>query len=266
MTVQEQTDSRRVYTEIFSDEYGAKMGGYVMGIDVNGGQAARAVPGPNNQPMHTVSGVRLTAELRELERDNVVLEMHDNPDRVSAIADQQADGKTYPAVQYRGFYGNFIVLFDPMTSLPAVVRTRDFDYYYGDINYDETLSDWREVANGVKMPYHRLITANGTKIFDTTIQSIAFNPQIPVDAFTVPAALRRKAAGPAPQDQVKWQWILRRMGNGFYADSDALTMPTKAAPEDSGGGAKRQLHQWRFAQHAGRGDQRWSRRLRSAGR
>jgi glyoxylase-like metal-dependent hydrolase (beta-lactamase superfamily II) len=212
---------RRVYTEIFTDEYGNKMGGYVTGVDVNGGQPARAVTGPNNQPLHTMSGARLTAELRELERDNVVAEMHDNPGRVSAIADQQAAGRTYPAVQYRGDYGTFIVLFDPASNLPAVVRTRDFDYYAADCNYDETLSDWREVANGVKMPYHRVIAMNGTKIFDTTISNIAFNPQIAADAFTVPAVLRRKAAQPAPADSVKWQWILRRMGNGFYADWDS---------------------------------------------
>ncbi len=212
---------RRTYTEILSDEYGGKLGGYVMGIDVNGGQPARAVQGPNNQPLHAISGARLTAEMREIERNNIVALMHENPTRVSAIADQTADGKTYPAAQYRDDFGTFIVLFDAATSLPAVVRTRDFDYYYGDTNYDETLSDWRDIGQGVKMPFHQLITANGTKIFDTTLTGVTFNPPLPADAFTVPAVLRGKAAPPAAVDTVKWQWILRRMGNGFYADWDA---------------------------------------------
>jgi hypothetical protein len=54
----------RNYTEIFSNEVGNTMGGYVTGIDVNGAEPARAV-GPANSPLHTISGVRLTAELRE---------------------------------------------------------------------------------------------------------------------------------------------------------------------------------------------------------
>ena len=51
--------------------------------------------------------------------------MHDNPDRVSSVAPQTVGGKTYPAVQYRGNYGTFIVMFDPDTKLPAIVRTRE---------------------------------------------------------------------------------------------------------------------------------------------
>ena len=158
----------RNYTEVFSNEIGGKMGGYVTGVDINNGTPARAV-GPADKPLHTMSGVRLTAELRELERNNVVNEMHANPGRVSDYPAQTVDGKTYPAVEYRGDYGTFIVLFDPATSLPAVVRTRDFDVIDGDSNYDETLSDWRDIGRGVKMPFHQLITINGLKIFDTTL-------------------------------------------------------------------------------------------------
>jgi glyoxylase-like metal-dependent hydrolase (beta-lactamase superfamily II) len=210
----------RNYTEIFSNEVGNTMGGYVTGIDVNGAEPARAV-GPANSPLHTISGVRLTAELRELERNKIVEEMHANPGRVSDSPAQTVEGKNYPAVQYRGDYGTFIVLFDPATSLPAVVRTRDFDVLEGDADYDETLSDWRDTGRGVKMPFHQLITLNGTKIFDTTLTEVSLNPGLPADAFTIPDALRGKAAAPAPIDKVRWQWVLRRMGNGFYLDSDA---------------------------------------------
>jgi glyoxylase-like metal-dependent hydrolase (beta-lactamase superfamily II) len=210
----------RNYTEIFSNEVGNRMGGYVTGIDVNGAEPARAV-GPADKPLHTISGARLTAELREVERNKVVDEMHANPGRVSDYPAQTVAGKTYPAVQYRGDYGTFIVLFDPATSLPAIVRTRDFDVIAGDADYDETLSDWRDVGNGVKMPFHQLITLNGTKIFDTTLTDVSLNPALPADAFTIPDVLRGKAAAPAPVDAVKWQWVLRRMGNGFYLDSDA---------------------------------------------
>ena len=214
---------RRKYTEILTDEYDSHMGGYVMGIDVNGGQPARAVAGNTPNPLHTESGLRLAATLRELERNNIIDEMHDNPDRLSAMPNQRAAGKSYPAVQYRGDYGTFTVLFDSATHLPVVVRTRDFEVHDGDSDYDETLSDWRPVGMaGVKMPFHQVITVNGTKIFDTTLTQVTFNPQIAVDAFTVPASIRGKAPAAAPIGKVPYQWVLRRMGNGFYLDSDAL--------------------------------------------
>ena len=210
----------RNYTEVFSNEIGGKMGGYVTGVDINNGTPARAV-GPADKPLHTMSGVRLTAELRELERNNVVSEMHANPGRVSDYPAQTVDGKSYPAVEYRGNYGTFIVLFDPATSLPAVVRTRDFDVIEGDSNYDQTLSDWREAGRGVKVPFHQVITINGLKIFDTTLTEASVNSALPADAFAIPAELRGKAAAPAPVENVRWQWVLRRMGNGFYLDTDA---------------------------------------------
>jgi glyoxylase-like metal-dependent hydrolase (beta-lactamase superfamily II) len=211
----------RNYTEIVTSEYDGHPGGYVTGIDVNGGQPSRAM-GPANAPMHTMSGMRLTTTLRELERNDVVEAMHAHPERVAEIAAQRAGGKTYPAVQYRSEHGTFIVLFDPATHLPAVVRTRDWDVHTGDANYDETLSDWRDVGQGVKMPFHQLYTINGIKIFDVQLNNVSLNAQVAADAFAAPAQLRGKAAAPQPIGKVPFQWVLRRMGNGFYLDSDAL--------------------------------------------
>jgi glyoxylase-like metal-dependent hydrolase (beta-lactamase superfamily II) len=134
---------------MYSETYSAD-GGYVTGLDENGGVTRRAIT-VGGQSMHTMSGVRLTTLLREQERNAVVQEMHARPDRVSDYPAQTVGGKPYPAVQYRGDYGTFIVLFDPATHLPAVIRSRDFDQYYGDSNYDEALSDWRDTA-GIKMP------------------------------------------------------------------------------------------------------------------
>jgi hypothetical protein len=85
-----------------------------------------------------MSGVRLTAELRELERNNVVSEMHANPGRVSDYPAQTADGKSYPA--------SSIAAITAPSSCCSIrpVRSRDFDVIKGDSNYDQTLSDWRE--------------------------------------------------------------------------------------------------------------------------
>ena len=195
-------------------------GGYVIGTDVNGGQTARATK--ENVPRHTMSGLRLTATLRELERDSVVIRAHEHPDRLSDAGAITVGGKRYPAVQYRGDYGTFTIMYDPATHLPAIVRTRDFEVHAGDSNYDETLSDWRDIGMMIKLPFHRLVTLNGTKIFDTTITKVDLNPQIAADSFTIPIPLRGKAPPPAAIGKVPFQWILRRMGNGFYLDSDAL--------------------------------------------
>ena len=205
----------RVYSETITPT-----GGYVVGIDENGGVTKRAIM-VNGQSMHTMSGVRLTTLLREGERNAVAMEMHAHPDRLSAMPAQKAGGKTYPAVQYRGDYGTFIVLFDSTSHLPAVIRTRDFDQYYGDSDYDEALSDWRDV-NGIKLPHHALYTLNGVKIFDVTVSNYGVNPQLSADAFPIPNELKGKAAGPAPMGKVPYQWVIRRLSNGFYLDTDAV--------------------------------------------
>src|SRR5215472_6244421 len=111
--------SKRTFTEIVTPT-----AGYVIGDDaVEGRLPKRTVKGA--KPEHTMSGRRLTATLRELERPGVVMEMKQHPDRVSAVADQKVEGKTYSALRYRGDYGTFIVMFDSETNLPVRIRTMD---------------------------------------------------------------------------------------------------------------------------------------------
>jgi len=138
--------TKRTYTEIVTPT-----AGYVVGNDAtNGRLPKRTVKG--TQPEHTMSGRRLTATLRELERPFIVLEMKRHRDRVTAIDDQKVGGKTYPAAQYRDDYGSYIVIFDPATNLPVRVRTHDWDALEGDSVYDAEYSDWRDVS-GVKIAF-----------------------------------------------------------------------------------------------------------------
>jgi glyoxylase-like metal-dependent hydrolase (beta-lactamase superfamily II) len=206
----------RTYTEIFSPD-----GGYVVGNDANGALTTRAIQGPNNQPLHTMSALRLRALLREQERNYIVIGMHENPERVTGYPAQSVGGKRYPAVQYRGDHGTFIVMFDPATHLPAIVRTRDFDQLMGDADFDATFSDWRTVEQ-LKLPYHTVHTLGGVKVFDTKVDSYVINTSLATDAFAAPGLLRGKAAKPAPIGKVPYQWVLRRLATGFYLDSDAL--------------------------------------------
>src|SRR5262249_27866975 len=95
------------------------------------------------QPM---SGIRLAALLREREPGSprLLVRALETPDRITALGDQTAAGRTLPAVSIKTRAGTFIVLFDRTTHLPAVVRTRDLDAVYGDSNYDLVLSDWKD--------------------------------------------------------------------------------------------------------------------------
>ena len=206
--------AKRTYTEIVTPT-----AGYVIGNDAtNGRLPKRTVNGA--QPEHTMSGRRLTATLRELERPFIVMGMKRHPDRVAAIGDQTIAGKAYPAVQYRDDYGAYIVMFDPATNLPARVRTLDWDALEGDSSFDAEYSDWRDVS-GAKMAFHTLYTLNGMKVADLKLSSVMINPALPPATFNIPQAMLTAAAKPAPANATPFQWIIRRQFTGFYYDSDA---------------------------------------------
>ena len=207
--------ARRTYTEIITPS-----AGYVIGNDAAPGRlpkrTIKATP-----PEHTMSGRRLTVTLRELERPMIVMEMKLHPDQVSAIVDQKVAGKTYPALQYRGEYGAFLVMLDPVTNLPARVRTLDWDGLEGDSVFDAEYSDWRDVG-GAKVAFHALYTLNGMKIADLKLSSATANPSLDPATFNIPQTMLASAAKPAPANVTPFQWVIRRQFLGFYFDSDAM--------------------------------------------
>jgi glyoxylase-like metal-dependent hydrolase (beta-lactamase superfamily II) len=204
-----------IYTEIIT-----LAAGCVVGVDAveEDRLPERTIRGA--QPEHTMSGRRLTATLRELERPIVVIEMKQHPERISDIADQKVDGRTYGAVQYRGDYGTFIVMFNAETNLPVRVRTLDWDEAEGDSVYDAEYSDWRDIG-GAKVPFHTLYTLNGIKIIDSRISDAKVNSALEAGTFSIPPALLDSAARPAASSDTPFQWIIRRQLAGFYLDSDA---------------------------------------------
>jgi glyoxylase-like metal-dependent hydrolase (beta-lactamase superfamily II) len=210
--------AKRTYTEIVTPT-----AGYVIGNDATNGRLPKRTA-KGAQPEHTMSGRRLTATLRELERPFIILEMKRHPDRVTAIDDQKIAGKTYPAAQYRDDYGSYIVIFDPTTNLPARVRTLDWDALEGDSVYDAGYSDWRDVS-GIKIAFLTHYTLNGMKVADLKLSSATVNnpplPQANTATFYIPQAMLSAAAKPAPANATPYQWIIRRQFSGFYYDSDA---------------------------------------------
>ncbi len=208
--------TRRVFTEVVTPR-----AGWVVGNNASNGRTPKRAITVDGKPAQTFSGRRLTVTLRELERLDIVRSMKAHPDRVSAIAGQAADGKTFPAVQYRSDYGTFIVMFDPATSLPARIRTPDWDALEGDSAFDAQLSDWREVA-GAKLPFHAFYTLNGMKVADMTISNVTPNAAVPPGAFDIPADQLANAAKPADPRITPFHWVIRRQYSSFYFDSDTM--------------------------------------------
>lgn len=208
---------RRTYIEIATPQ-----AGYSIGNDaVEGRLPKRTVQNANGQPEHTMSGRRLTATLRELSRLTVIQDMKAHPDRVTALPNQVGGTRAWPSLQYRGDYGDFIVLFNPDTNLPLRVRSKDWDALEGDAEFDAVLLDWQDV-NGAKWPGTVRTELAGMKVHEFKATNIQANPTVPANAFTIPQALLARAAKPADPKITPFQWIIRRSSNGFYYDSDAM--------------------------------------------
>jgi glyoxylase-like metal-dependent hydrolase (beta-lactamase superfamily II) len=207
----------RTYTEIVTPT-----AGYSIGNDaVEGRLPKRTITGASGQPEHTMSGRRLTATLREMARFTVIQDMKAHPDRVTALPNQVGGTRAWPALQYRGDYGDFIVLFNPDTNLPIRVRSKDWDALEGDSEFDAVLMDWRDV-NGAKWPGTVRTELAGMKVHEFKFSNIQANPTLAPALFTIPAAQLAKAAKPVDPKITPFQWIIRRSSNGFYYDSDAM--------------------------------------------
>jgi len=180
-----------------------------------------------NQPM---SGVRIAAQLRELERASprLLLKAMDNLASVHAMDLQQLGDRAYPAVSFADGGTNFIVMFDPATHLPAAIRTRDDDNIAGDSTYDLVLSDWAQVG-GAKLAKSLSYRFNGVEVAKLTYDTLSASP-VAANTFAVPGAIQSKVKAPATRD-IPYQWVLRRIFLTRLTDSDAVIYP-------EGGGLK----------------------------
>ena len=174
-----------------------------------------------------MSGIRLAALQREQRRASplLLLAALDDPKNVSAMPDQKFGDRSLPTVSIKSGNTTYIVMFDGATKLPAVIRTRDEDFVYGDSNYDMVLSDWKDVGSGLKRPHGLSLQLNGMEVQRRTYKEITVNPPIPANAFAVNEDVKVKANPPAAD--VPYQWVLRRMALGprFFNDSDGIIVP-----------------------------------------
>ena len=183
---------------------------------------------PTDPPRHAMSGVRLAAALRELERTSprIVFDMKSDPSKVSAGGELVINGHAVPALRYQTGGATLMVAFDPATGLPSRIRSMDADTIYGDSNYDLVLSDWRDVG-GIKVAHTQSYELNGRELIHIQLEQVQLNPTIAPAALEIPADLLAGAPRPATGD-VPYQWVIRRQFIGTYLDSDAITYDPKA--------------------------------------
>jgi glyoxylase-like metal-dependent hydrolase (beta-lactamase superfamily II) len=172
-----------------------------------------------------MSGIRLAATLRERDRGSprLLARALENPSSITAMPNQQAGNRSLPAVSIKSGNNTFIVLFDPATKLPAVIRNREIDNIYGDSDYDLILSDWKDVAGSSKRAHTLSFQLGGREVQRLTIKEVTVNTPIPANTFAVNddvKARARTAAADAP-----YQWVLRRMFLGRFLDSDKVYHP-----------------------------------------
>jgi glyoxylase-like metal-dependent hydrolase (beta-lactamase superfamily II) len=172
-----------------------------------------------------MSGIRVATHLRELERASprLLLKAMDNPGNVSAMEPQQLSDRSLPAVSYNDAGTTFVILFDPMTHLPAAIRTRDDDNMAGDSNFDLVLDGWMP-AGSAQVATVLSYRVNDIEVARLNYASMTANPAIAADAFAVPDAVMAAAKPPA-MGTVPYQWVLRRLFLTRFTDSDAIITP-----------------------------------------
>jgi hypothetical protein len=183
----------------------------------------------NDKGSQPMSGIRVAALLRELERASPVLLLHalDAPQSVAALKDQPFGEVTQPAVAITDNGTTFTVLFDRVTHLPVAVRTRDDDHIYGDSDYDMVMDDWRNVG-GVKVAHALSYQLNGMQVQRLAYSEVEANPTIATDALSVDDQYKMASASSPPTD-VPYQWVLRRLFLGRFLDSDKVVVAANAS-------------------------------------
>jgi glyoxylase-like metal-dependent hydrolase (beta-lactamase superfamily II) len=197
--------------------------GYVIGVDSNGRNAESLKANP---PAHSMSGYRLATTQRELLRGSaagLISAMQANPAAVQPAADLTVQGRSLPAVSYRGM----IVAFDPQTGLPERVRTLDYDNIWGDVTFDYVYSQWRDIG-GIKVPMSRKYELNGRMVQEVEFANVRLNQPIDRARLEIPAAVLASAAKPATGN-VPYQWVIRRQFIGTYMDSDNVSYDAKGS-------------------------------------
>lgn len=202
------------FSEVMTGE-----GGQVYGIDSSTRTSQSRAADP---PGHAMSGLRLQAALRELARSSplLALDMQRSAAWTQPLPPLRVGGRSLPAVRYAAVGRDFIVLFDPESGLPARVRSLDYDFVRGDLDFDLVLSDWRPVG-GIQVAHRQVYELAGEVVADTVLSEVTIDPPPVAGQFELPPGRRPAALAGGPGIPA-YQWVLRRQYIGVFLDSDML--------------------------------------------
>ncbi|HRQ97355.1 MAG TPA: MBL fold metallo-hydrolase [Candidatus Accumulibacter phosphatis] len=200
--------------------------GHVFGIDSTARTSQSRAADP---PGHAMSSVRLRAAMRELERSSplLALDMQRHAAQITVLPPVKVGGRSHAALRYALAGRDFVVLFDPASGLPARVRSLDYDFVRGDLDFDLVLSDWRPVA-GIQVAHRQVYELAGEVVAETTVDSVTINPPPLAGQFDLPATPRPPALA-IGEGVPAYQWVLRRQYIGVFLDSDMLAWDAGAS-------------------------------------
>jgi Metallo-beta-lactamase superfamily len=184
----------------------------------------------NDKGTQPMSGIRVAATTRELDRASPALLLHalDAPQDVQALPDQTLGEIALPAVAYTEHGTKYVIMFDRVTHLPVAVRTRDDDNVQGDSNYDMVMDDWRDVGDA-KVAHALSYQVNGIQVAQLAYDEVQPNPAVTADTFTVDDKFKLASASTPASTDVPYQWVLRRLFLGRFLDSDKVVVPPNGA-------------------------------------
>ena len=113
-----------------------------------------------------------------------------------AIGEEEIAGKKTVGVAIAGPFGALKLYFDPATHLLAAARYQSVSDR-GPSDNEQHWSDYRTVE-GRRFAYATDTYRDGTKLFESTVQSVQVNPKLDDVLFVKPAAPAPAAAPPAP--------------------------------------------------------------------
>jgi len=113
-----------------------------------------------------------------------------------AIGEEEIAGKKALGVAIDGPFGAVKLYFDPATHLLAAARYQSVSDH-GPSDNEQHWSDYRTVE-GRQFAYATDTYRDGTKLFESTVQSVQVNPKLDDALFVKPAAPAPAAAPPAP--------------------------------------------------------------------
>ena len=176
------------YSEIMSGGMG-----YFTTADLDEQRQVVISTGPSEPaPGRFMAPDRVAQNLRELARQSprLLLEMSEHKEAVAPLPAQRVGERRLPAVSFATTSARYVVMFDPHSGLPVVIRTNEFGQ-----PYDLVLGDWRD-AGGMKLACALTYRLNGRDVMRIQYEQVTLNPALDAETFSMPTPARSWSTEP----------------------------------------------------------------------